>query len=229
MPVGSVTLTITGTSGALTDTSTVPLSVTGSSGGLKKVISIDFVGSGTAMGSTEQAGVVVKSNWNSASGAVRSTALGLVDETGAATTASVTWNADNVWTSPIQDQAGNMRMMKGYLDNGQMGTSTVSVSGLPANSGGYSVYVYAQGASNSTTNTGIYQISGAGITRSSVALTYNANFSGTFTQATASNGNGNYIIFTIPNATGFQLAAIPSTASNGFQRAPLNGIQIVPQ
>jgi hypothetical protein len=62
-----------------------------------------------------------------------------------------------------------------------------------------------------------------------VALTYNSNFSGTFTQATASNANGNYIVFTIPNVTGFQLSAIPSTATNGFERAPVNGIQIVPQ
>jgi hypothetical protein len=181
------------------------------------------------MGSTEQAGVVAKGNWNNASGAVRSTPLGLVDETGAATTATVTWSADGVWASPIQDAAGNVRMMKGYLDNAAMGTTTVSVSGLPGNAGGYRIYVYAQGTSTGATNTGIYQISGAGITTSSVALTYNTNFNGTFTQATASSANGNYIVFTIPNKAGFQLSAIPSTASNGYKRAPVNGIQIVPQ
>jgi hypothetical protein len=194
-----------------------------------KAISIDFVGLGTAMGSAEQAGVVAKSNWNNASGGVRSTALGLVDETGVATTATVTWSADDAWDSPIPDAAGNVRMMKGYLDNALMDTTTVSVGGLPGSAGGYSIYVYAQGTSTGTTSTGIYQISGAGITTSSVALTYSTNFNGTFTQATASNGNGNYIVFTIPNVAGFQLSAIPSTASNGFKRAPLNGIQIVPQ
>jgi hypothetical protein len=229
-PAGSVTLTITGTSGTLTHTTTVPLSVTGSSGGSSNPISIDFVGLGTPMGSTEQAGVVVESNWNDASGAVSSTPLALVDSTGAATKAAVSWKADDVWDSPITDVAGNVRMMKGYLDNGEMDTTTVSVSGLPGSTEGYSIYVYAQGTSNgTTTTTGIYQISGAGITTSSVALTYNSNFSGTFTQATASNANGNYIVFTIPNVTGFQLSAIPSTATNGFERAPVNGIQIVPQ
>jgi len=192
-------------------------------------ISIDFVGLGTSMGSAEQAGVVPESNWNDATGAVSNSPLSLVDSTGTATTATVTWKADDVWDSPITDAAGNVRMMKGYLDNGQMDTTTVNVSGLPGSSGGYSVYVYAQGTSNGTTNTGIYQISGAGITTSSVALTYNSNFNGTFTQATASSAIGNYIVFTIPNVTGFQLSAIPSTASNGFERAPVNGIQIVPQ
>jgi hypothetical protein len=215
-------------SSSMSTIASTSFTVSSGSGSPAKVISIDFVGLGTAMGSTEQAGVVVKSNWNDASGAVSST-LGLVDETGAATTASVTWSADDVWDSPIQDVAGNVRMMKGYLDNGEMDTTTVSVSGLPGSTGGYNIYVYGQGTSSGTTNTGIYEISGAGITTSSVALTYNANFNGTFTQATASNGNGNYVVFTIPNVAGFQLSAIPSTASNGFARAPVNGIQIVPQ
>jgi hypothetical protein len=180
------------------------------------------------MGSTEQAGVVPESNWNDATGAVSNSPFVLVDSTGAVTKATVTWKSDDVWDSPITDQAGNVRMMKGYLDNGQMDTTTVNVSGLPGSSGGYSVYVYAQGTGSGGTNTGIYQISGAGITTSSVALTYNSNFNGTFTQATASSANGNYIVFTIPNVTGFQLSAIPSTASNGYERAPVNGIQIVP-
>jgi len=35
-------------------------------------------------------------------------------------------------------------------------------------------------------------------------------------------------VLTIPNVPGFTLSAIPSTASNGYKRAPVNGIQIVP-
>lgn len=94
---------------------------------------------------------------------------------------------------------------------------------------GFSVYDYADGASNNSTNTGIYQISGTGITTSSVALTYNSNFSGTFTQATAGSPIGNYVVFTIPNVQNFTLLAIPSSASTSFKRAPVNGIQIVPR
>jgi hypothetical protein len=113
------------------------------------------------------------------------------------------------------------------LDNGQQDTTTITVSGLPPSSNGYTVYVYASG-STSGTNSGIYQISGTGITTSSVTLTYKSDFNGTFTQATASSAVGNYVVFTIPDVSSFTLSAIPSTASSGFERAPVNGIQIVP-
>jgi hypothetical protein len=53
----------------------------------------------------------------------------------------------------------------------------------------------------------------------------NTNFSGTFTQA--NNSNGNYVKFTI-TATGFTITATPGVATDGFPRAPVNGIQIVP-
>ena len=231
-PTGSPTLTITGTSGSLSHSTTVTLTVTTGGSSSAKVISIDFVGSGTAMGSSEVAGVVAKSNWNDATGASSSSPLGLVNETGSATTATVSWQSDNVWSLPISDQPGNVRMMEGYLDNGSGDTTTVTVSGLPPNTNGYSVYVYADGdntvGTNSASRTGIYQISGTGITTTSISLTdpANTNFSGTFTQA--NNSNGNYVVFTI-NSTGFTLSAIPSTASDGHQRAPLNGIQIVPR
>jgi len=193
------------------------------------MLSVDFVGSNTTpMGSTEVAGVVALSNWNDASGAKSSAPLALVDQNGNATTATLTWTSDDVWNSSIADQAGNFRMMKGYLDNGNQDTTVVTVSGLPANTGGYSVYVYADGATNNSSNTGIYQISGTGITTTSASLTYNSNFNGTFTQATTSNPVGNYVVLTIPNVSSFTLSAIPSTASNGFKRAPVNGIQVVP-
>jgi hypothetical protein len=193
-------------------------------------ISIDFDGLNTdSMGSSETAGVVALSNWNFAIGASNPSPLSLLDQTGAATTATVTWTSDNVWNSSIPDQPGNFRMMRGYLDNGQQRTATVTVNGLPSSPSGFNVYVYAQGATNNSTNTGIYQISGTGITTSSVALTYNSNFNGTFTQATASSPIGNYVLFTIPNVSGFTLSAIPSTSSTGYKRAPLNGIQIVPR
>ena len=227
-PVGSSTLTITGTSGTLVHSATVTLSVSTSGSGSNKAISIDFVGSDVPMDSSEVAGVISKSNWNNANGASNASPLGLVDETGTATSATVTWTSDDVWQQPIADQPGNVRMMKGYLDNGSQDTSTVTVSGLPADPNGYNVYVYAQGASSSSTNNAIYQISGTGITTTSSTLTYNSNFTGTFIQSTASNPIGNYLVFTIPNVSGFTLSAIPSTASSGYERAPINGLQIVP-
>jgi hypothetical protein len=180
------------------------------------------------MASTETAGVVAKSNWNQASGANNSSPLALVDETGAATTATITWTADNVWQQSITDSPGNVRMMKGYLDNGNQDTTTVTVTGLSPDPNGYAIYVYADG-STSGTNTGTYRISGTGITSTSLNLTYTSNFTGSFTQATASSPNGNYLILTISNVSGFTLSAIPSAASSGYKRAPLNGMQIVPR
>jgi hypothetical protein len=179
------------------------------------------------MSPTEAAGVVAKSNWNQVSGASSATALALKDESGTATTATVSWKADGVWSTPIIDQPGNIRMMEGYLDTGSGNATTVTASGLPSNANGYSVYVYADGDNGSATRSGTYQISGPGITTSSVGLTdpANTNFNGTFMQANTSNGN--YVVFNI-NATGFTVTATPGTASDGTRRAPLNGIQIVP-
>src|ERR1700693_5704903 len=67
-PTGGFTLTITGTSGSLSNTTTAPLGVTAASGS-GNAISIDFVGEDVAMASTEAAGVVAEPNWNDASGA----------------------------------------------------------------------------------------------------------------------------------------------------------------
>jgi hypothetical protein len=52
------------------------------------------------------------------------------------------------------------------------------------------------------------------------------NFSGTFSQA--NNSPGNFVKFTFQE-TGFTLKAVPGAASDQTQRAPVNGIQIVPR
>jgi Immunoglobulin domain/Abnormal spindle-like microcephaly-assoc'd, ASPM-SPD-2-Hydin len=225
-PTGNETLTITGTSGSLTHTATVTLVVTTSNITVNP-ISIQFVGTGTAMASSEVAGAVAESNWNPAKGASSSSPLGLADSTGTATTATVSWTADGIWAEGLANTSGNLIMMNGYLDNSRQNTTTVTVSGLPSSSNGYTVYVYASGSTGGS-NTGIYQISGAGIATSSVTLTYQSSFNGIFTLATASSPIGNYVVFTIPDVPGFRLSAIPSTSTTGYERAPVNGIQIVP-
>ena len=147
-------------------------------------ISIDFVGmSAAAMAPSEIAGVVPEPNWNDAAGASGS-GLALVDQTGTVTGATATWNSNGIFHLPNADTAGNFRMMNGYLDpSGQ--NATVTVAGLPSNSAGYDVYVYADGSNGSATRNSTYQISGAGVTTTSITLidTPNTNFSGTFTQA----------------------------------------------
>src|SRR6185503_9852657 len=80
-----------------------------------RAVSIKFVGSGAAMGASDIAGVVAKTNWNNAAGNVSSAALALNDEAGVRNGATVTWTSDNNWALPITDTAGNARMMRGYL------------------------------------------------------------------------------------------------------------------
>jgi len=195
-----------------------------SSGG--KVISIDFVGRGTVMAATETAGVYPRSHWNNAQGAVQSTAQSLLDETGAATGAKVSWSASGVWSLPGTGTSNDMHMMSGYLDAAGANT-IVRISGLPASAAGYAVLVYADGDNSSATRSGIYQISGSGITTTNITLTdaANSNFTGTYVQAAHSAGN--FVKF-ITTATAFNLTAIPSTSSDAYPRAPINGIQIVP-
>jgi hypothetical protein len=192
-----------------------------------KAISVNFVGSGTtAMGSTESAGVVAKSHWNSASGASRSTPLVLVDETGAKTQATLAWTANGIWATPITDAAGSRRMMKGYLDTSSTSVTTVTVTGLA--SATYDVYVYADGDNKSYSRTAAYRISGTGITATTINLTDAAstNFSGSFSRA--NNSSGNYVRFSF-TGKGFTLTATPVSGGNTTLRAPINGIQIVPR
>ena len=215
-------MTATNAAGSVTATATVTVSVSGGPGG----ISINFVGTdGVSMGATESAGVVAKPNWNNATGVTRSTPLPLVTETGSASGATVTWSSNNVWSTPITDQAGNRRMMKGYIDTSETSTTSVTVAGLA--SGAYDVYVYADGDNLAVTRTAAYTISGAGITTTTINLTdpVNTNFNAAFTPA--NNSAGNYVKFSI-NAGGFTMAATPLSASGGSLRAPVNGIQIVP-
>jgi hypothetical protein len=224
-PTGTFKLTVTATSGTRVHTATPSIVVVAASTPAG-AIGIDFVGTSTStMAASEQAGVVVQSHWNSAVGAVRTSALALVDGNGAATGAGLTWTSHNGWQTPIADAPGNARMMKGYVDTTSTSTTTVNVTGLPPRA--YDVYVYVDGANGTSERSGAYTISGAGITTKTITAVDAAStdFSTTFTQAIDSAGS--YVKFTI-TACGFTLTAAPSAAATTTRRAPVNGIQIVP-
>jgi hypothetical protein len=226
-PLGSFPLLITSTSGSLSHSSSVNLNVSTITPG-QGAISVNFLGrNATQMGGTELAGLIARVNWNNASGASNQSGLLLFDETGTTTGASVTWTADSLWSLNIVDQPGNNRLMKGYLDTGNLNPTNVSVTGL--NSGTYNLYVYVDGDNGSATHSASYQLSGPGLATTSVTLTDppNTDFSGTFTQA--NNSAGNYVLFTgVSISSGFTVTATPGQSSNAYPRAPVNGIQIVP-
>ena len=190
-------------------------------------ISINFSGSGTLMGSSESAGVVAATKWNNAIGSSGSGLL-LNDSAGNPSGATAAWSANGVYNSSASDTVGNNRMMRNYLDTGNATTTTVTVSGLPPNSSGWNVYVYCFG-DNWETREGSYTISGTGITTASVIGidTINTVFNGTFVQA--SNSPGNYVLFSIPNVSGFTVSATPVVNGATYPRAPVNGIQIIPR
>lgn len=189
-------------------------------------ISINFAGAGSLMGGSESAGVIAETNWNNAQTASGS-GLWLTDATGKPSGATVVWSANGTYNTTVSDTAGNNRMMRNYLDTGNTTTTTVTVSGLMANPNGWNVYVYFDG-SNTETREGKYTISGAGITTASILGfdTANVDFGGSFIQA--SNSPGNYVLFSIPNVSGFTLSATPINDSDSYPRAPVNGIQIIP-
>ena len=190
-------------------------------------IGIRFAGSSSApIGASEIAGVVPITHWNNAAAAVRTPPLGLNDQAGDPTAATVTWTANGVWATPIVDQPGNARLMKGYLDTSTTSTTTVTVAGLSP--GAYDVYVYIDGDNHEFTRTGIYTLAPSGGTATTIKATDVAyvNFSGSFTRAADSNGN--YVKFTIVGG-GFTLTASPGVSTNTTRRAPVNAIEIVPQ
>jgi endoglucanase len=206
-------------------------------------ISINFVSYAvTPMAPTETAGEIPLANWNQAGTANSGTLSSLVDESGAATTASVTWSAPNTYSTPIADQPGNDRMMKGYLDSSNTVPNTVSMAGLPSGFRRYDVYVYFNGGTTTSTRVGNYRITsvdsfgmvhgcagqrweGSTITGADAANTY---FSGTFIQASGGTA-GNYVEFVDCTGSSFNLAPVHGASSNGDSqvRAPVNGIQIV--
>jgi beta-lactam-binding protein with PASTA domain len=217
-PSGNWPLTITATSGPITKTTTVTLVVA-------EAIGIKFLGlNPETMAVADSAGVVPQTHWNNAAGAGRTTPLALVDDSGARSTATATWQASGLWRVGIVDQPGNPRLMKGTLANANDSVITISVDGLPL--GDYDVYLYCDGDNNAIQRTATYQISGPGITPAAVQVTDLpfVNFAGTFIQAADSAGN--YVKFRI-TGSGFTITATPGTSTNLDIRAPINAIQIV--
>ena len=197
-------------------------------------IGLDFVGgqSGattTTMSSTESAGVVSQTNWNNLTGAT-GTATTIKNSSGTTVSGvTVTYSSTNTWADAgVANTAGNLRMMRGYLDlNTNSASTTVSVSGL-SSLGYYDVYVYAAG--DGTNRVGEYTIG---------TQTYwtndNSTFSGTFNRSTGETDPGgyqnatagNYMVYSDLTGNAISLTATGAYAADGTLRAPVNGIQIV--
>ena len=151
------------------------------------------------------------------SGPPRTTPLPLMDEAGTGTNATIVWSANNTWATPITDQPGDRRMMKGYLDTSSTSVTTISVAGLDNRD--YDVYVYADGDNRTFSRTAAYTLTGSGLATTTVTLIdqANTNFAGALIPA--NNSAGNYIRFSL-TGTAFTLTAAPLTGGNTTLRAP---------
>jgi hypothetical protein len=226
-------------------------------------ISVDFFGGGgggstgttVQMAPTETAGYLPLGNWNSFTNAAQATPQALVNSTGAATGATVTWTSNNTWNTPAAAGTGDLRMMKGYLDSSDTSVTTVNVANLPASltSSPYAVILYFDGDNGGSNRVGKYSITGAATGN----VTYwardaaNATFNGTFTRAQtttdpvpgAPQGSGtmdnnaaaanavpagNIMFFRGLTGSSFTLSAQSSVSDGGTNRSSIQGFQIVP-
>ena len=193
--------------------------------GTGTVISVNFSGSNPyLMSGEETAGVVAKRSWNTAGITTSGTLSDLLDDSGGFVSSNLTWSGDALASTPIVDNPGNSRMMKGYLDSGGKSASVVTMTGLSKTytQQGYDVYVYTDGDNGATNRAGIYSIGSANF---SATDSSNTNFGGAFSQAV--NGKGNYVVFRNLTGANFTLKASPSPNLGPNSRAPINGIQIV--
>ena len=198
------------------------------------LIGLDFVGgqagaTTTSMATTESAGVVAQTNWNNLT-SNSGTASTITNSSGTTVSGvSATYSSTNTWADPgVSNTAGNLRMMRGYLDINTAGASTtVSVSGL-SNLGYYDVYVYTAGDGNN--RTGQFTIG-----NQTQWVNDNATFSGSFIRGTGMTNPGsyqnatagNYMVFSDLTGNSVSLTATGAYAADGTLRAPVNGIQIV--
>lgn len=228
-----------------------------------ETIGLNFTGIDSAhtLGASDLAGLVgneagntlgstMVGNWNNLNGNTGSN-VGNLTASGGAVVDGVTasWNADNVWnlsdTTSGANTSANTTMMRGYLDNASDNAVTVTVSGLAALSGTYSVIVYLDGGNGDEWRQGIYAIGSTSVmAEDSEGVDFNSgsgnNPNGLFQIPVAggtgnqswpfspNNSEGNVIIFTGLTGSGFTLTATPGASSDmSTQRAPINGIQIV--
>lgn len=85
--------------------------------------------------SSTPAGLDNALNWNNVAGANSAAPATLVDNSGAASGASVTWSSKNVWrdgtaTTDANAGVGNAMLTLGYLDDGDSGAA-VQITGIP--------------------------------------------------------------------------------------------------
>lgn len=222
----------------------------GTAPAIATTISINFTDNGSAdstMSTSDVAGLpgvgTQVSNWNNANvNGNTGSASGLVDNTGSATGASVSWASDlGQWRLGHSVSTGDDRMWKGYLD--VQASATVTVTGLPF-VGTYDVYVYFDGDNGTAwrvANFAIGAVSDGGedseganwgvAGEENQNKVYNLPVAGgpgnlVWPTSGGNNDEGNYVKLSGISGSSFTLTATGGASAN-ILRAPINGFQIV--
>ncbi len=168
------------------------------------------------------AGVVPMTNWNQepAGTAAQATAQALINSSGAASGASVTWNAPNTYNTGAPTTQ-NGYLLYSYLNQAAAGTETATVSNLPSSytASGYTVYVYYN--SNNTNGVTLNITGGSttyGVCTANVATFVLSNGSSAATQVA-----GDYVEW-----SGMSVPTFTASLTQAGKGAGICGIEIVP-
>lgn len=185
-------------------------------------IGINFEGkvslSASAMAPGEVAGAQPQAFWNNAAGGCDSLSA-LLDCTGAAGGASVTWRGDGWFHAGIPNNPGSQRLMRGLITNLGPDPATVTFAGLgKVFPSGYDVLVYFEGFNQGSAWATDFSIGTQTLRGTDLA---NTDFTGTFVRDTGAGGN--YVRFQYIQSDTFMLSAAPLAGST----ATINAIQLI--
>jgi hypothetical protein len=198
---------------------------------------------------------VAQANWNNMPNQNGTNVTGLVADaagTAEATSVSVSWVCNNLWSSTGAGEENNKLtgadkvLMTGYLDTGNATSTKVTINGIPAKltDNGYDLYVYAMGGVGGRGGSfRIWDASTGLVLRDFIRAQTPTNFTeyvevptnlgATGNGAgTLSFGVGNYLVFKGLSAPNIIVEALTAAAGGGIgfsstPRAPINALQLV--
>lgn len=191
---------------------------------------------------TDVAGVpgVKQANWNNLRLATGGPETLTADNQGnaVATSATVEWSCPNTWSTTGRGEENNgfpagpdRRLMIGYLDTGNATTTTITISGLPAElTSGYDVYVYCLGGvSGRGGAVRIVNPATGAVLRDYKQITAVANPNAFIEDRGADHTDtGNYLHFTALREASIRIEATTEQFPfGGAPRAPVNAVQLV--
>jgi len=206
------------------------------------VIGVNFTNDAAwSLAAADSAGVVPAANWNNIVSTLQSgssTISDLMDDSGTATTADMTYfNA--FWHDGTSTATPDTTLNSGYTNTTATANGVISVSGLGTDftSNGYNVIVYLSGTDSMGANTpaefGANIGGGAdqwirAIRRTPVSGTFASTTFSTEQDAQDSSTESNYILFTGLTGASFDLNVLKDPDSTaGWSRAAVKGVQIV--